>query len=538
MKKRLLILCAVGVLAFNMPVYADTQTQDDTTTVTDSAAVPDVADDTATSVAPADGSDAPIDTSTTASDDGSDDSFADSESADGSAATDTADATNTEADTDDNSDTIVVQEADDPVTHVTSMIRAIPAYDNLTLNDEQVVDEIQTAYDDLSDVQKELVLNRETLNRAQQKLQDIRDQLLYTYSFTLTDKYPVARMNLNYAPPSDDSLDTRVMLGSKTDEAAFEIITPDKESFILTPDTKTYDTKNVHFTVVWSNRSVSIKAENCELGTWFMKSSYPVSFAVQKYESVDEMNGEDTADAVSDNAVSNSSVVSSSEIKSVTSSETRKQASNPFIGVIGMLAAVAGIGVGAIFLVKFLSKKKFAPQENDESAANSSQHMNSSAEQIQNAESMDDLDAIMNSKWQKDMDSVPNTPETKQNFADNRSSDDTWADNRSQQTVQIQATPRPMKQTQQSADSDYGFSDTDYSDNNSNDGSVTDSMHDSDFMDDDDSDTSRDTTYLSYEEDINEQTGILNNDKDVGKVVHKQPFYPKNSYDPENVQKG
>ena len=50
--------------------------------------------------------------------------------------------------------------------------------------------------------------------------------------------------------------------------------------------------------------------------------------------------------------------------------------------------------------------------------------------------------------------------------------------------------------------------------------------------DDDDSDVSRDTTYLSYEENIDEETGILSND--ATKIKHKQPFYPKDSYDPDS----
>lgn len=421
----------------------------------------------------------------------------------------------------------VTQEAGDPVAHVISMISALPAYNKLNMNDEQVVDEVQTAYDDLSDAQKERVLNRETLARAQGKLQEIRDQSLYTYSFTLTDKYPVARMTLSYAPPSDDSLDTQVKLGDKTGEAAFEVVTPDGESFVLTPDTKSYDTKDVHFTVTWSNQSASIKAENSELGTWLMKSSYPVSFAVQKYESVDEMDGGEKAAATPDAAASSVST-SREEGQPSTAGDAQGRPANPFAGVIGMLAAVAGIGVGAVLLVKFLGKKRFAQPEGDEPAPRVPAGQDAAASQIHDAESMDDLDAIMKSKWMTDMDAVPDNPGPARQ-------------EKQQESASQAGTPaagRDVQEPQEEDDDDYGFSDPVQDDGGNGDDASSDSMHDADFMDDDDDgDTSRDTTYLSYEEDINEETGILSDDGPTT-VKHKQPFYPKGSYDPDSGRKG
>ena len=503
MKKRWMILLAVGMFAFSTPVYAVTQ---------------------------------------------------DSTSAESSDESVSASSDSAASDNETISDAITVtQEAADPVSHVTSMIEALPAYSKLTMNDKQVVDEIQTAYDDLSDVQKERVLNRETLNRAQQKLQEIRDQSLYTYSFTLTDKYPVARMALSYAPPSDDSLDTQVQLGSKTDEAAFEVISPDKESFILTPDTKSYDTKTVHFTVTWSNQSAEIKAENCELGTWFLKSSYPVSFAVQKYESTDQLNGEVNTSASSEE-VSSSSVSTPTAIQNDTNSETKEATnadtntnpsgnaanalSNPFIGVIGMLAAVAAIGVGAVLLFRFLSKKKFSQTENDSESESAQNALNNAVSQIQNAESMDDLKQILNSKWETDLGSASDSNVSGQQKE--QKSGDPFSDWDSVEMSSQAPKEAAQPQKQQDADTeddDYGFA---YNDNSGKGGNETagsnassDSMHDSDFMDDDDdSDVSRDTTYLSYEENIDEETGILSND--ATKIKHKQPFYPKDSYDPDS----
>lgn len=506
MRKRLLILCSVGVLVLSVPVYAAPQDGHGDVVQTDEV----LSDSSVSSESVA------VDSAEVIADDITN-----------------AETANSNADDAAGADGVTVtQEADDPVAHVISMIRALPSYDNLTMNDKQIVDEVQTAYDNLSDIQKELVLNRETLERAQQKLRDIRDQSLYTYSFTLTDKYPVARMTLSYAPPSDDSLDTQIVLGSKTGEAAFEIVTPDNESFILTPDTKTYDTKNVHFTVTWSNQSAEIKAENCELGTWLMKSSYPVSFAVQKYESIDEMNGEEKTKEMVRETVSSSVGSSSSESQRAASTEmgtTERSASNPFTEIIIMFVIMAAVGVGAVFLVKFLSKKKFTPQDEDDASLSSAQDYNHGTGQLQNAESMDELDAIMNSKWQTDMEDVPDTPEPV----------------RAKKQVSHEPAdvrPVPKKPQISNLDDDYGFSDTDhdYGEGDGND-ATSNSMHDSDFMDDDadddDGDSSRDTTYLSYEEDINEETGILNDSCAPTKITHKKTFYPKNSYDPDSGQR-
>lgn len=151
------------------------------------------------------------------------------------------------------------------VESVEAGIDAIP--DIVTLADKDQVADARSAYEALSDEEKQRVGNLHKLQSAEEQLDDLEENSVYHYTFVLTEQKPQSILTIQY---SDGSL-------------KLYLVDPDGEEFTVPETGNRIEGKDFYASISRSDGEITIDITNGKEGNWTLSSSSPISFQSDGY---------------------------------------------------------------------------------------------------------------------------------------------------------------------------------------------------------------------------------------------------------------